>query len=184
MNIVSTVALFAPLSARLEILWQVCFYSFESIPSQDSYCGIQVVTVAVSLIQWMLGVLTCLVFGHGSVVIGLCCPGPQATVHYSVSLVQQSQTVGEPQLVYSVFFWPVTNKCALPPKEKTLSSMSRPNAVFVEQARLFTNCTVLFLRLLPFTFVFTTDTNSNPRLRELWNLTLMSHVRTLKPCFG
>lgn len=82
----------------------MCFYSFESIPPQDSYCGIQVVTVAVSLIQWVLGVLTCLVFGRGNVVIGLCCPGPQATVHYYVSLVRQSQIMGEPQLVYSVFF--------------------------------------------------------------------------------
>lgn len=72
--------------------------------------------------------------------------------------------------------------CIAPKVENTVKYVHRPDAVFGEQARLLTNCFVF--KILSFTFVFTTDNNSNPRLRELWNLTLMSHVRTLKPCFG
>lgn len=182
MNIVSAVALFAPLSARLEILWQVFLLIWIHTSS--------------GFLLWYPG-CHCCCFSYP---VGAGCPYllgiPPRQCCYRALLPRTSGNstlfcfLGATEsdygrttaCVFCILLASNKQVCIAPKVENTVKYVHRPDAVFGEQARLLTNCFVF--KILSFTFVFTTDNNSNPRLRELWNLTLMSHVRTLKPCFG
>lgn len=108
MNIVSAVALFAPVSSRLEILWCVFFLTWIHTSLGFLLRWPSCHSCFISLTWRVLGVLTCLAWWQQCTDIGLCCLGPLSTWTFYV-LGEAKAGYGRHTACILYYFWLVTD---------------------------------------------------------------------------